>query len=790
MHRKQIIALLTTVMLASSIPASVFAESAGSPVESVGSEANTSITLDKDSIPAEVISEVPTDLAVSKEKAETLARSHVSIPKEYTLQGASFSMDRLADGKRGVWGLDFVKKVNGKHKGSIYVRIHADTGQLLEFSSYVDNPSAKPSYPLKVERDAAQEIAISFINKHAAEYKGQVQYNPDYGVQLLPPLTGEVRHSIRYDRIVNGITYVDNYIDIEVDSEGHVMRFSLQWDDTIEFPKVESKLTLEQANAKLSELSKPELQYIIPYSGQSQRQPLLSYNMPTLAINAADGKLLTDPYNRANNVSVTPLTEKPLGEAPKAGSLTEKQALEAITSSFKLPANAELVNSNYNEYNDESSGTKQAYWNMNWSLKTGKTETGSVSASVDSRTGAVRDYYYYYYDRNNTSDKVTITYDQAKTTAIETVKKHLPWATNELYLIEAEEGQYDTIDPIDSYYLNFVRKVHGATVEYDNVSVSIDARTGEIRNYNANLQDYSYPEQAPKLLSKEQAIEKWLTFYRTELTYYLAQQYLWQGQPIPIEKYRAMVAAGDVEASEVEYKAEAQLVYRLVPRLIDESIFLDAESGDWRNRENGEATQLEKPKATDVSGHWAQRQLELMVAYKALDVKDGKVRPNAIVTRGELIKMLVLAMNSGRSPILYGAANDSAETKNSFNDVATNSSYYVYVESALQQNLIDVGDGTFNAEGKVDREEMSELIVRALGYNTLANYDELFNVSFKDAADTERKGQAAIVVGLNIMSLSNGKFLPDKQVSRAEASVAFFRFLQTRADLQEAPLRD
>ncbi|WP_424766576.1 hypothetical protein [Paenibacillus sp. sgz302251] len=39
------------------------------------------------------------------------------------------------------------------------------------------------------------------------------------------------------------------------------------------------------------------------------------------------------------------------------------------------------------------------------------------------------------------------------------------------------------------------------------------------------------------------------------------------------------------------------------------------------------------------------------------------------------------------------------------------------------------------------------------------------------------------------MSLSEGKFLPEKQVTRAEASVSFFRYLQSRADLQEAPLR-
>ncbi|MNF95733.1 Endo-1,4-beta-xylanase A precursor [compost metagenome] len=156
-----------------------------------------------------------------------------------------------------------------------------------------------------------------------------------------------------------------------------------------------------------------------------------------------------------------------------------------------------------------------------------------------------------------------------------------------------------------------------------------------------------------------------------------------------------------------------------------------------------------------------------------------------------MIKMLVLAMNQGNYP-MYGAAGmakDEAATV-SFADVSNTSSYFPYVELALQQQLIDIGDGTFNPEGKVDREEMAELIVRALGFNALAEHDNLFNVQFSDAAKTKQKGQAAIAVGLGIMSLQNGKFLPERQVTRAEASVAFFRFLQAKADLKEAPLRD
>ncbi|MFF2481240.1 S-layer homology domain-containing protein [Paenibacillus sp. NPDC058071] len=728
----------------------------------------------------------PGDVAVSKEKAASLARKLAAIPDDYTLQSASYSADTLAGGKRGAWSLDFVKKVNGKHKGSIYVRVNSDSGQLLEFSTYLDNPNVKPSYPLKVERDAALKIAASYIAEAAPAYKDQVQYNPSYGVRLLPPLTGEVRHSIRYDRIVNGIPYVDNYVELEIDSEGHVMRYSFVWDDTIQFPKLETRLTDQQAMARLKELAKPELTYLIPYGGKGKKTPRLGYRLSPVAINAADGKLLEETSSGEATASA-PLADKPLGEAPKSGNYGEKEAIAAVTSAFKLPAGATLQGTSYNEYNDDNTGSSTAYWNVNWVVKENGNDTGNVYASVNSKTGVISGYNSYVY-RNNGSDKPTVKLDEAKAKAIETVKKQLPWIADELYLIEPNAKNYDfDKGNFDTYYFRFVHKIHQAIVPYDGISVAIDARTGDVNSYEGSLADFTYPTEAPKLITEQQAVEKWMGYYHLQLTYNLSSQYVWNGEPLSPEKYKVLLAAGEIKPGEAGYGTEAKLVYRLVPRPVDEEVFVDAQSGEWRSRETGEVTQLERPQAADIKGHWAQRQLELMVAYKALDVKDGKVRPEQIVTRGELIKMLVLTINSGRPPVLFGAETAS---KAAFNDVAADSAYYAYVETALQQNLIDVGDGTFNPEGKVDREDMAELIVRALGYNTLANHEELFNITFKDAAKTEKKGQAAIAVGLNIMSLSGGNFQPDKQVTRAEASAAFFRFLQTRADLQEAPLRN
>lgn len=731
---------------------------------------------------------------ITKTKAEELARKYVNIPKEYTLQGANLSNDHLTNGTRNIWGLSFIKLVNGKHMGGIHVSIHADTGQLMSYNSYTNSVSSKPTYPLKVEREQAQQIASSFIKEVAGQYVKQTQFNESYGVQLLPALTGEVRHSFRFDRVVNDIPFLDNFIDVIVDSEGFVVDYQFVWDETIEFPKVNSYLTAEQAIEKLREASEPQLKYILTTGEQGKRTPLLSYELVPFAIDAVTGiksiEQLNSYYRFSGEVSDKPLTDKPLAAPPKSVNVTEKQAIDIVKTAFGLPAGAELKNSSYNEHQDITTDQLRTSWDLYWTVMKDGKEAGSLWAVVNGQTGMIQHYNSHWNESEGSGDKELITLENATTKAIEAVKKQLPWLTSELYLVKPDPKQYDSIGTASSpsYFLAFQRNVHGANVEYDNVNVTIDARTGQVRGFEANIQPFTYPTTAPATITKEKAVDQWMNYYAAELTYRVVNEFTWNGEPIPYEKYNALVASGAANSGNAVVKSsKAELVYRLASKPIDQRVFLDAATGEWRSYETGAVTTLERPKVLDAEGHWAQQQLELMVAYKALDVIDGKVRPNEVIKRGELIQMLVIARNSGN----YGYADNSAALKSaSFNDVSVGSKYFSYVENALQQNLIDLGDGSFNPEGNVTREEMAELIVRALGYNSLAKHEHIFAVNFKDDAQIKNKGQAAIVVGLNIMSKTQeGQFQPSKQVTRAEAATAFFRYLQSRAELQEAPIR-
>ncbi|MCR2807426.1 S-layer homology domain-containing protein [Paenibacillus soyae] len=789
MRKKMAILLAAAMLVGTAVVPSAFAEDAVS--ESQTTE-GTEVPAES---PAGETAEDPEDAAISKEQAEKLLRQYISIPDDYKLQRSSYSGQKLFDGEQKIWRLVFTKTVNGREMGNIYASLDSDTGQLLGFDSYSNEPGAAPTYPLKVDREAAQELAEGFIKEVAADYVPQIAFNETDGADLLPPLSGKIVHQLRFDRIVNGMPYTDNYIHLSVDSEGHVLGFQLQWDDTIEFPKPSKTLTAEQATAAVKKLAKPELAYIVTHGEGGKREPILSYGLSPIVIDAATGEeLQAGGYGAWDDgvVQDAPLTEKPLSAPPKAGKLSEEQAAEAVKKAFGLPEGAKLTESNYNEYVTESGETSTS-WDLSWSLMKDGKEDGYVFASVNGSTGAVRSYYGYSHSEPAATGSV-LPLDQALQKAVDAVKAQLPWLTDELYLVKPNEDRYKNVAPdeIGSYRISFKHKVHGASVDYDYVSLNVNARTGKVESYDASISEYDYPSNAPKTIDAAEAVESYLNYYDVALTYRVFQEFWWEGNPLPIEKYKLMMASGEIEGSEVESKSKVELVYKLQQKPLHESVFLDAQNGEWRSRETGAVTTLEVPKPTDAAGHWAEEPLSLMVAYKALDLEDGKVRPNEKITRGELIKMLVLARNSGGGYYpMYGMdqAGSAEKSTASFADVAADSEYFAYVESALQQNLIDLGDGSFNPEGLVTRDEMAELIVRALGYNTLADYDHIFKSNFKDEAAIDNKGQAAIVVGLKIMSLSDGKFLPDKEVSRAEASIAFYRYLQKRAELQEAPLR-
>ena len=720
------------------------------------------------------------DARISREQAIELAGSYVDIPDGYELDSVSFRSGEGDLYSQPEWRLSFTKQVDDRIAGDINVSVNADTGQLLSFNIYDREKEQQASFPPKVDLEEAKAIADAYIRKMHPDLSGKLVFDQRTADAFKPPLQGNFTYPIQYFRLENGLAYEQNYIRLAIDGDGNILNYRYVWSDNVEFADPSGVIPEERAEAIMRQ-QEPRLVYRIPYRAPEQK-PYIAYEWILTPVDALTGEPLYPAAASANE----PLTKEPLAPLPEAnGQLSKEEAVKIVQTHFPLPENAVLEDASYYEQLDASSGKERAYWNLRWFVKD---ESGDPVedfwASVDSMTGIIRGFEHGLnrslsnpaeQDQDAVKDAVSLS--EVEEEAKSLVMKVLPFYSNQLVLVEQEER--GEMDGQSRYRILFRRVIDGVLVNGEQVRLLFDAGTGSLIHFSNEISDVEYPQSKPQVISAGEAEELLLSLYDLKL------QYEWTPKDeddgaVPIEKIRLMIAAGEMPPEAAE-QAVARPVYRYVEKYRDDSVFLDAESGVWRLADTGEETSLEKPEAADIDGHWAEHELRLMMEYDALDVKDGKVLPDQAITRGEMIKMLITAIQGGNHPVYF-----SGQRAASFADVAQDSAYFAYVETAVDLNLLDREEKQFRPSDPVSREELARLIVKALGYAKLAEVEGLFLLEAEDAAEIEHKGAAAIVTALGIMTLNGeGNFLPDQEVTRAQAAAAFYRFLQKREALRD-----
>ncbi|TDF98285.1 YcdB/YcdC domain-containing protein [Paenibacillus piri] len=748
--------------------------------------------------PAQAIGgeEAPVDTKINRERAIELAKQYVHVPDDYVLQGVGYQSSVIGYGYgsgRGVWSMSFNKQDQKRYYGSIHVSVDADTGKLQSFYINENNPDKKPVYPPKTDQEQAKRIALDFIAKMNPDIKNELAYY-DTAQWSRKPLTGSVQYPLQYVRVVNGVPFPANALSVTVDEDGRIISYNMQWDPNLTFEKASNPINAEQAKEQFLKLAEPRLQYVIPYSVTGKTDLLVSYQMETFMVDAVSGEaLLFNGEPRSSRSPNVPASDKPLAEKPKEPlKLTKEQAAEKAVKLLALPADAKLANASYQENHDPRTGQTSIQWDLSWSAS-GDKDGPMIHAAVDANTGAVLRYSKYDYrpaqaGAGQTDDSGKLGYDQLKEKAIAAVQKLLPMYAHELYLEQMADIPAVKMQMMPTHPFNFRRIVNGIQTDYESVSINLDRKTGDIQDYYSNLTSYPYPSEKPQVISEDKAKQALLSQFDIEQQYVLISKNGAGAIPygIPIEKYNVMVAAGEIKPGQDAPKPETKLVYNLKPKSqFQNPVFLDAVSAEWKSRDTGEIVK-EYIAPTDIEGHWAEQALKLMVDYQALDVVDGKTQPDGLITRGEMVKMLIASVNGGYSPMSAGAY---AERAASFSDVAKDSKYFAYVENALDLNLIERSSDSFKPDATLSKSELADLIVRALGYRKLVQVDGLFAANATDLGDESTKGSIALVNALSIMPLEGGKFNPKEQVTRAQAATAFYKFLQVRSELQDTPMR-
>ncbi|GIP34413.1 YcdB/YcdC domain-containing protein [Paenibacillus sp. J2TS4] len=716
---------------------------------------------------------------INKDRAIELAKASAEVPADYSVQNISFNT-WSSTSKAGAWNISFVKEEQDRFYGNIQVTVDAESGQIIYISKYANDPANRPSFPPKVELEQAKDIAGKLLQRYNPSLRDTVQYNGEMEKWAKPPLDGNVSYTIKYDRVVNGVPFPGNYIQFTIDSNGNMTQYEYHWDEQLSFEEASSALKAEQVLQIYQEQAKPYLSYL--FSGyrknKGQPEPMLAYSLKTMLLDANSGQFIHENGKPISDpVRYSPITDKPLAPKPEANlELTEQQAEEKARALLSLPENAELTDSYYHE--DVERGA--ASWNLNWQApKEDDKENYWIHASINSATGEVTSYSK---GRpitlaDETKDpQAEFKIETAKQTAIEFVKKVYPHYSNQLALDEQSLNDLplDRMTSNSSLSINFKQLINGIPTETDGLSVQMDTVTGEVNGLWMNLYTSPHPTDVPEPISEKEALSLLLSSYDLQLQYMVPFQ---SRYPIPI-------MPKDNPSSQEKEKVQVKPVYRLVPKHPLDGLFLDASTGEWRNQEDGAPANPVKQQATDLDNHWARKELQLMIDYNAIDVVDGKVLPDKAITRGEMIKMLVIARNGGGFIPYF-----DTKRKATFADVSSSSPYFSYVEAAVDANLIDRNQASFQPDDRMNREELAALLVRALGYSKLAEYPNLFQLDATDADQIELKGQVALVLGLGILTTSDdGQFHAKQEVSRAQAATSFYRYLEKRSTLRDIPV--
>jgi len=163
--------------------------------------------------------------------------------------------------------------------------------------------------------------------------------------------------------------------------------------------------------------------------------------------------------------------------------------------------------------------------------------------------------------------------------------------------------------------------------------------------------------------------------------------------------------------------------------------------------------------------HWAYNEIHKLRDLKITDgIGNNMFGLGMVITRGELAAFLVKLMKW--EPISPG--------QGSFLDnMDPNKWYYQPIETALQHDVVSKEE-KFRPTDPITREEMAVMLVRTLGYKTLAEQLNSLESPFEDVSSNIGYITVAKDFGI-INGIGNGLFKPNDTAKREEAAAMMMR---------------
>lgn len=696
--------------------------------------------------------------AISQEKALEIFRTFFRLDN-LNAWNVHVNLEQNFHNGHTVWTV-FAHERDQPRPRSFTAGIDAMTGTIVHF--HRDEERGAFAFPPRVTRDEARAIAADFVRRHF----GDPNYHPfEDPVGPTPTLLRRPYETYAFTLVkeVNGIPFVNASVTVNVNGQGDVVSmWSQPMPKTITFDPAEGTLSPEALRAKLAATLPMKLALASISEAKEPKWALIyepAYSLHTL--DARTGEPLGPDLNPIQPPENKPVADKPLAPPPqkRVQRLTREEALHRLRQAFSLPGDIQVVNSRL----DRETGSE--VWTFDFQYRTATGGVGWSGGRVDAWTGRIVGFSISPYlearaewmsQDGSPPPEVTVTLERAREAAIAWVKKHVPDLADQLVLTWARPAEAHPLVPRYSFF--FQRQWNGIAVADQGVHLTLSATTGELLDFW--LTWHNMPSvKADKVLTPDEARQRYLRHVALTRVYMLP----------------------DTGISSTGVPQTARLIYRAGLDLT-EPVALDAVTGTWIDLRTGAPYRKPDHQTNDIAGHWAEKELRTLLELNILDSKDGKVRPDDVASRGEYLAMLIAAVSDGGYVGIPGPIEQPV-----YHDVPRDHPHFRAIQTAYALGLLPKTE-TLSPDAPITREEAAVFLVKALGYEKIAEHKALFLLPFSDKSALREPGYVAIAHGIGLINgRHDGRFAPHEPLTRAEAAVSIYRFLEKRPEYQVNP---
>ncbi|WP_258360740.1 YcdB/YcdC domain-containing protein [Moorella sulfitireducens] len=700
--------------------------------------------------------------AVSLEQAIRTVKDNFNIPKEYNIFNSSYdSYDN-----RQTWSLRWYAP--GEPGGSFNAVVDARTGEILNMNTWKPEKQPEPGLRLPAISVAeARQVAAELLNRLAAGHVQELQPLPDdNGLIPLTPY-GPVTYTFRWQRVVNGIPFPANGVNITVrGDDGQVTNYYLDWTET-DFPAATGTISTDRARQVFTSAGMLELQYYIqppvrPLAAGEKRPVLLVYLLshPSQGlIDALNGKPLDLGNGRwfdrggaggmgdmalemarkaaasQGSAQSKPLSPEELKEIEKTAQLiSQEEAIAVVKKWVDIPSGLTLRSANlYADWQDPEIRT----WNLTWSSDNPETgKPGYMSARVNASNGELLGF-----DLPFTSPEKDGKIDRkaAQRLAENFLQKIQPQRFREVELDENNRQSWEPVvvaegkNPAVQYFY-YRRLVNNIPFPGNGIYVTVDAVAGRITGYNLNWGNFDFPA-ATQILDYQQAVETFL-----------------KNRPLTLSYTR-------IYSPDSPGQGQVRLVYQPMGNPgIATSDMIDARNGQFLDWEGKPLAAQPRPyHFNDIAGNFAEKEINLLGQAGIFGEYGDAFHPGEDITVVSLMRAMLMARYGVWG---YKDLKDEEILKR------------CHDEKWLQE---DVQPGA-----TVSRELLARFLIRYLNLERAARVEGIYKVPYSDAASLSpgSLGYVALVWGLGIIKGSGSSFEPGHTITRAEAAAALVRALQ------------